>query len=339
MPTNPFACRRQAFTLVELLVVIAIIGILVALLLPAVQFARESARRSSCGNNLKQMTLAIHNFEFLHKGFPSSYKPVVDPSGKVSGWSAQSQLLPYMEEGNKFAFLNFDIPYSQQVPVPNSSPPMRVPAMRIPMFICPSELRAVQKYDSSGQPAHFPFTYACNQGPWLVYDPVTNTPGQGAFQHFVRVSNATISDGRSNTLAFGEVRAYSSGFRNAAIPNAAPPTLANICTYGGQFKADSEHVEWVDGKVHETGFTTTFGPNAKTICNVGGVDYLCDWINQLEGGTLATTGAVTSRSYHPNGVQASLLDGSVRFFGDSVNVSVWQAISTREGNEVAKVPE
>ena len=115
MSFNPFRTRRPAFTLVELLVVIAIIGVLVALLLPAVQFARESARRASCGNNLKQMTLAVHTFEFTNKGFPSSYKPAIDPAtGKVSGWSAQSQLLPYMEEGNKFSFLNFDIPYSLQ---------------------------------------------------------------------------------------------------------------------------------------------------------------------------------------------------------------------------------
>jgi len=330
--------RRQAFTLVELLVVIAIIGILVALLLPAVQFARESARRSSCGNNLKQMTLAVHNFELVHKGPPSSYKAVVAANGSISGWSAQSQILPYLEEGSKFNFLNFDIPYSQQIPVPNSTPPLRVPAMKIPIFICPSETRAVQKYDAAGQPAHFPFTYACNMGTWFVYDPVTNTNGPGAFQHFVPVSNASISDGRSNTLCFGEVRAYTSGYRNAAIPNAAPPTLANVCSYTGTFKADGEHVEWVDGKLHETGFTTTFGPNAKTICNISGQDYLCDWINQTETTNFPTSGAVTSRSYHPNGVQASMLDGSVKFFGNSIDVRLWQALSTREGNEAASVP-
>lgn len=338
MLTKQIIRNRRAFTLVELLVVIAIIGVLVALLLPAVQFARESARRASCGNNLRQLTLAMHSFEDVRKGFPSSYKTVVDASGKVSGWSAQSQLLPHLEEGNKFNFLNFDIPYGQQQPMPNSNPPLRVPALKIPMLICPSETRAVQKFDASGQPAHFPLTYACNMGTWFVYDPVTNTSGQGAFQHFVPLSNATISDGRSNTLCFGEVRAYSAGYRNAAIPNAAPPTLANVCSYGGSFRADSEHVEWVDGKVHETGFTTTFGPNAKTICNIGGQDYLCDWINQTEGGTIATSAAVTSRSFHPNGVQVSLLDGSARFINNSIDVGLWQALSTREGNEPASVP-
>ena len=203
MLAKPLRSRRHAFTLVELLVVIAIIGVLVALLLPAVQFARESARRSSCGNNLKQMTLAVHNFEMVHKGFPSSFKPAVAANGSVSGWSAQSQILPYLEEGSKFNFLNFDIPYSQQIPVPNSTPPMRVPAMKIPMFICPTENQAKQKYDSAGQPAHFPINYACNMGIWFVYDSVTKANGPGAFQHFVPVSDPTFSDGRSNNLCFG----------------------------------------------------------------------------------------------------------------------------------------
>jgi len=330
--------NRKAFTLVELLVVIAIIGVLVALLLPAVQFARETARRSSCGNNLKQMTLAMHNFEMIHKGFPTSFKAVVAANGSISGWSAQSQLLPHMEEGSKFNFLNFDIPYSQQVPYPGSNPPLRVPAMKIPMFVCPSETRAVQKYDATGQPAHFPFNYACNMGTWFVYDPVTNTNGPGAFQHFTHVSNASIGDGRSNTLCFGEVRCYTSGYRNAAIPNCPPPSMNNVCTYGGTFKADGEHVEWVDGKLHESGFTTPFSPNAKTLCNVGGLDYLCDWINQTETTAFPTSGAVTARSYHPNGVQASLLDGSVRFFNNSINTNLWQALSTRDGSEAASVP-
>jgi prepilin-type N-terminal cleavage/methylation domain-containing protein len=333
--------RRPAFTLVELLVVIAIIGVLVALLLPAVQFARESARRSSCGNNLRQMTLAMHMFESTNKGLPSSFKPVMTASGSMSGWSAQSQLLPYMEEGSKFNFINFDLPYSQQIPMPNTSPPISVPALKIPIFICPSETRAVQKSDANGVPVHFPLTYAGNQGTWFVYDPITNNPGLGAFQHFRTVSNPTISDGRSNTLCFSEVRCYASSYRNAAIQNPTPPTMASICSAGGTFRADSGHVEWVDGKVHETGFTTTFGPNAKTICNVGVTDYLVDWINQTEGSATSkvpTYAAVTSRSYHPNGVQSSLVDGSVRFFNDSINLTLWQALSTREGNESASVP-
>src|SRR4051812_2075457 len=315
---------RRAFTLIELLVVIAIIGVLVALLLPAVQFARETARRASCANNLRQLTLAVHNFEDNRKGFPTSYKPVVTSTGSISGWSAQAQLLPYLEEGNLYTFINFDLPYSQQPPMPNSNPPLRGPAMRIKIFICPSEIRAVQKYDAVGQPAHFPFTYANNQGPWLVYDSATGQGGRGAFQHFRDVSDASIPDGRSNTLCFSEVRCYSSGYKNAALQNPVPPTLTTICGYGGQFKADSEHVEWVDGKVHETGFTTAFSPNAKTLCTVGGPDYLVDWVNQTEGSsTVATYAAVTSRSYHPGGVQSAMLDGSVKFFADTINTRLW----------------
>ena len=94
---------RKASTLVELLVVIAIIGILVALLLPAVQFARESARRMSCSNNLKQLALAVHNFEAANNRMPSSFHPTAaQANGNVDGWSCQAQILPYLERGDLY---------------------------------------------------------------------------------------------------------------------------------------------------------------------------------------------------------------------------------------------
>src|SRR3954467_1244370 len=107
--------HRIASSLVELLVVVAIIGVLVALILPAVQAAREAARRMACGNNLRQIGLALQNFESVNKNFPSSLRPTPpDPAGLFSGWSAHAQILPYLENANLYQGINFDLPYSAQ---------------------------------------------------------------------------------------------------------------------------------------------------------------------------------------------------------------------------------
>src|SRR5437868_7012671 len=107
--------RTPGFTLVELLIVVAIIGVLIGLLLPPVQAAREAARRMSCGNNLRQIGLALQNFEATHKAFPSSLRPTPpDPSGLFNGWSVQAQLLVYIEHGNVYQNINVERLYSAQ---------------------------------------------------------------------------------------------------------------------------------------------------------------------------------------------------------------------------------
>src|SRR5436189_4896094 len=247
---------RHGFTLVELLVVIAIIGVLVALLLPAVQAAREAARRASCANNLRQVGLGLQNFESNYKHFPTSLRPTpVDANGQFAGWSAPAQILPYLEQGNLYQNIIFDQPYSSQP---------QISQMRIPTLLCPAEMRAKQKYDATGNPVHFPLNYVANQGPWLVFNPVNREGSGGAFRHYEPVRTAMITDGLSNTLGFAEVKAYQSYLRNASITTLTQPipnSISQMCNLGGDFKLDGEHVEWVDGKVHETGFTTTFTPN------------------------------------------------------------------------------
>ncbi|MBC7856534.1 MAG: DUF1559 domain-containing protein, partial [Pirellulaceae bacterium] len=294
MPTKTLRSRRDAFTLVELLVVIAIIGVLVALLLPAVQFARESARRASCQNNLRQLGLALHNFEGTLRKFPSSWKPTAPVGTRVDGWSAQAQLLPYMEQGSIYSFMNFDISYTLHPPMPNINPPAKISAMKVPVLLCPTENRTRIRADTAGVAEHAPLNYGANLGIWLVFDPATQKGGEGAFTPMHPTAGGDVTDGSSNTIAFSEVKTYTAYYRNAALANPPAPVPASVCSMGGQFKTDSGHTEWVDGRAHQTGFTSLFGPNTEVACNVGGIQYDIDWSNQQEGaGPAVTSAAVT----------------------------------------------
>jgi prepilin-type N-terminal cleavage/methylation domain-containing protein len=334
--TNRPTRFRSAFSLVELLVVVAIIGVLVALILPAVQMARESARRVTCGNHLRQVGLGLQNFESTFRAFPSSLRPAAaNASGQFDGWSAQGQILPYLEQSNLFEKIDFTKSYiAQNWPVAPT---------RIPTYQCPSDPHKKTRYSAvTGQPEHFPLNYAVNLGRWFIHNPATREGGAGAFRPVEPLRPANFSDGLSHTLAFAECKGYNPYFRNAAsVDPTRPPPIdpAELCALGGEFKPDSGHTEWVDGRAHQTGFTTVFTPNARTLCNVGGTNYDIDWNNMQEGksSTVPTLAAVTARSYHAQGVMAALMDGSVHFVANSIESSVWQALSTRDGGETAQI--
>lgn len=319
--------RRHAFTLVELLVVIAIIGILVALLLPAVQAAREAARRMSCGNNLKQMGLALHNYHDTYKAFPPS---ALLPNGATAdSFSPQARLLSFLEQENLQDLIDWNISYASQ-PV--------VTKQRIATYVCPSDVGDRERPD--GALTHYPLSYGINVGTWFVFDPTSRTGGNGIASPNGRINFASVTDGTSNTLAFGEVKAWTPYLRDGGTPNglgiAIPSTPAAVVAYGGNFRPDSGHTEWVDGRAHQTGFTGTFPPNTKVIYNNGGKDYDVDFNSSREGKTinLTTYAVVTSRSYHPGGTQVGLVDGSVRFAAETVDLSVWRGYATRNGGEV-----
>ncbi|QEG41350.1 DUF1559 domain-containing protein [Roseimaritima ulvae] len=328
---------RQAFTLVELLVVIAIIGVLVGLLLPAVQAAREAARRMSCSNNLKQIGLAIHNYESSTTRLPASWSHPGNASG--DGWSSQARLLPYLEQMALADEIDFAAGYGV-AQINTSTGLQRLASFRVPTYLCPSEVNDNVRNDSSGAPEHYPLNYGYNAGPFFVFNPANGTTGEGVFAANRYLGFNSCTDGLSQTLAFAEVKAYTPYFRDVAAGNSQsiPTSTAEICALGGSFKSTTGHTEWVDGRVHQTGVTSTFGPNTEVLCVQGGTTYDVDWTNMREGRSTTDTtyAAVTSRSYHPGGVNVVLMDGSVQFKAETIDLVTWRALSTRAGGEVVR---
>ena len=331
--------RRSAFTLIELLVVIAIIAILIGLLLPAVQKVREAAARLKCQNNLKQIGLALHNYESSNNCFPPAGSYVAGASS-VS-YSTPAVILPYVEQENLQKLMNFSIPYTDPVNLPSTK-------VRVPIYICPSEPNDRARVD--GAVTHYPINYGSNVGVWLVFNPNGAQPGDGAFPVRHRPTPTQLvarghavgafTDGTSNTVGFAEVKAYTPYFRNggnpAAIGAPAPTDPTAVAAYGGEFKADLGHTEWVDARVHQTGFTTCFPPNTKVPYSSGGVNYDIDFNSMREGqsATGITYAAVTSRSYHSSGVNVLLMDGSVRSVSNNINPQTWRSLGTPSGGEV-----
>jgi prepilin-type N-terminal cleavage/methylation domain-containing protein len=322
-----YTIRTQAFTLIELLVVIAIIAILIGLLVPAVQKVREAAARTACLNNLKQIGLALHNHENAHRSFP----PAGDypPGAKAVSWSVQARLLPYLEQENLHRLINFGLPYSSQP---------SVTAFRVPVYLCPSETNDRPRQD--GSLTHYPLNYAANFGTWHVFNPITSQYGDGVFAINTRLKPGGIRDGLSNTLAFAEVKAYTPYLRDGGQPAvtkaAIPSAPAQIAALGGSFKTDSGHTEWVDARVHQSGFTATFPPNTVVPYAVDGTAFDIDFNSSREGNTTnqITYAAVTARSYHTSQVHVLLMDGSVRAVANGIDARIWQALSTRAGGEV-----
>lgn len=341
MRTQSVSSRpRRGFTLVELLVVIAIIGILVGLLLPAVQAAREAARRMSCSNNLKQIGLALHNFELHHGHFPPSWKPVQPlPNGSINGWSAQAQLLPFLEQSVISDDIDYESSYTLISVVPIGGKPTRLSGLRIPSYLCPSEPEDRARI-SGGLPVHYPLNYAVNVGTWFVYRPTDQRGGDGAFYPGSKLRPGDIKDGLSNTLGLAEVKAWNPYFRNASLTDPPLPTPDAVCSLGGDFKAESGHTEWVDGRAHQTAFTATFTPQTLVPCQIGDELFDVDWNNMQEGTspTVSTYAVVTSRSHHPSGVQVVLMDGSVHSIMKTIDLETWRALATRKGHDVVNIP-
>ena len=334
------ANRRPGFTLIELLVVIAIIAVLIALLLPAVQQAREAARRIQCRNHLKQIGLAIHNYESTFSVLPPS--ATISQVGLINqnaSWSVHGRILPYLEQGNLYNNLDLSLAWDNQ---------SVIAGLKIPVYACPSDPNSDNPRDVSPKLASplYPTTYGFNFGTWLVYNPVNGAIGDGSFGPNARLGLRDFTDGTSNTLLAGEVRAKQHYGRNAApnggnaIPGASLAEVNSRIPSGITWCRPNGHTEWPDGRVHHQGFTTTAPPNSQVIipyavdqCPAGTV---VDFTSQQEAtsSTVATYAVITSRSYHTGSVNACLVDGSVRSVSENIDLRVWRSLGTRHGGEV-----
>ena len=330
------AGSRSGFTLVELLVVIAIIGILIALLLPAVQASREAARGASCRNNLKQISLALHNYLAANSVFPPSFciVPGTTLSGNNGSWSIHGRLLPYLEQGGAYDRVRLDVAWDAQLAT-------GVPQLRIPTYLCPSDPNDTVRTKNDA-PYIYPQTYGFNFGTWLVWNPATGQGGDGAFFVNSRTRPASFRDGLSNTLCAAEVKAFTSYFRNTADPGPDVPASVDAIAGlagGAQFKLgpstndNTGHTEWCDGRVHHSGITTVFTPNTLVpYVHTDGHTYDVDFNSLQEGksATQPTYAAVTARSYHAGMVNVALMDGSVRPVSETIDLPVWRALGTRQ---------
>ena len=326
---------RRAFTLVELLVVIAIIGVLVALLLPAVQAARESARRNSCQNNLKQLSLAMHNYEDTFKTLP----------GGVGRWGCcwgtwQVRILPYIEQKALFdLYVNSDgndatatprARYADKANVEN------VTSKRIKALTCSSDLPNAP-LAPAGLPPITNHNYGVNYGNTNFFQTALNgTQFQGA--PFVAYAGSTSDDGPATAAeAASFTRVYGRPVRLAEITDGLSNTIMVGELIQGQRNALHGFTWWGNG----SGFVTFLGPNSRSPdVLIGGNCFAADarnppCINTASSSLGRMAGA---RSRHPNGVQVGYCDGHIGFVTNNIAFATWNALGTAQGGEATGEP-
>jgi prepilin-type N-terminal cleavage/methylation domain-containing protein/prepilin-type processing-associated H-X9-DG protein len=350
---------RLGFTLIELLVVIAIIAVLISLLLPAVQSAREAARRAQCTNNLKQIALACHNYESATGTFPMGNggnningTPGINPSSDAapcsygSMYSAFCYILPYMEQGAGYNAYNFVQPPDMYPLAAAAGANVTAGTQTVSAYICPSDQPAPYADPKAYTVAVTQGSYGTSRGRWEniyfnwysssgVATQYGNTcgygGGDGMFMPEGSVKVSAVTDGTSNTFLIGEMSRF---------PNENSGTAwmwSNLTAAWGDGS-------WWSGSVRITGGAFVLAPPNTPADTTGKFFNACfancmyppDWLNNatIPGGPCNSLGQWGFRSFHPGGCNFALADGSVRFVKSSVNLSAYRAMGTRSTGEV-----
>ncbi|WZO98524.1 DUF1559 domain-containing protein [Isosphaeraceae bacterium EP7] len=342
--------RRRAFTLIELLVVISIIAVLIALLLPAVQSAREAARRMQCTNNLKQLGLAMHNYHSSLESFPVGFLyPRSAANLPVPAlhyrWSVLAQLSPYLEQSNVYNALNMNFPLaagsSGVYGVGPWTPFLEnttVLTTKVSFFLCPSD-PATPPTTLAGGLASGPSNYQFCTGDGSPLSPNPGDAGvsvaaNGAFILGPPQSAATMTDGTSATIAASEQLIGQAGGGASTVNGQAPPADARRaaaissttplsdsgCASPTGWRLD-KGFGWWDGDYRTTLYNHYLTPNSKS--------YDC-W----QKSPPHNPAIKTARSNHPGGVNALFCDGHVQYVKDTISLPTWRGLATRNGGEV-----
>jgi prepilin-type N-terminal cleavage/methylation domain-containing protein/prepilin-type processing-associated H-X9-DG protein len=348
--------RRKGFTLIELLVVIAIIAILIALLLPAVQQAREAARRTQCRNNLKQFGIALNNYHSTFNAFPTGYiqyvqspnPPATEPPQGIHRTHANAfyQLLPYLENSAIFDSYNFDLSSRLAAQPLWLNPPDTALRRPVEVFLCPSDLPNIGSTPATI--ANPQTSYALSLGTipcrnWTCGN-ISATiglpafiPCNGAFGMTVHPYRnvARIIDGTSNTYAIGETSRYVKMVNTFMHTWAQVEWFGTNDVWGSQFSGIAYSVP----KINALPPNAAGPPGPPCLGNntcLG--DSICDkWLTQptMDGAFAGQEwGHMGFRSLHPGGAQFVYFDGSVRFISQDVDRDAFAAMSTIKGGEL-----